>query len=1647
MNDHVTDGDGDAVSKRKFAPASQQQCHASIPNPAELVEWTGVVRSANFGLVAYPNNENCEWTIKLSEGSRVSIHFTVFTLEGGGAGGCYDFVEVFDGGSANAPLIGQFCGSTVPDDIVSSGPEMHVRFVSDNTNGFHGFSLDYTGTCAGVSIPIQDGEKVTLESPLYPVAPPPDAACDWQIVAPDDFYIQLNFMDFQDSDDSCANTNIKIYYRESLTVAEEIICPNSTAPPILTSPTNTLTIGFTADVDSSFAFAIECTANALPCSSSPCLHGATCSDIFESVSPTFQCACPAGYAGARCEAVRDECESNPCGEYALECIDKFDEFICVCETGYTGLQCDIDIDECTGEGSVCFNGGTCTNTFGHYECSCPESFSGELCEEDVDECLGNPCQNGGTCANVIGSYECRCSSAFTGTHCEMDVDECADDPCANGGTCSNTYGSFECRCSPAFTGQHCDIDIDECLNNPCMNEGVCSNSVGSYECECSPSFSGVRCEVDVDECETDPCLNGGTCINTVGSYNCQCTPAFTGIYCEQNVNECDLNPCAQGGTCLDVFGSYECQCLSSFTGQHCEVDVNECENHPCLNGGTCYNVEGSYRCECPSSFTGVRCEDDVDECVDDPCRNQGSCVNTEGGYSCDCSPSFSGQLCEADVDECVQNPCSHGGTCFNTLGSYECRCSSAFTGQRCEQDVDECETTPCQNGGFCLNTAGSYECNCSPSYTGLHCEEDVDECASNPCSNGGTCSNSVGEFQCTCTASYTGDLCEEDVDECVHESSLCHNGGSCNNLPGSYECECPQSFSGSHCENDIDECSLDENLCQHGGTCHNTEGHFYCTCADGFEGSRCEIKVTYSLPECPAEIDVDSNLFWNTTRAGEVAQTACPPGTIGNAYRQCEALTESTPPSSVWQTADLSECRNPTFQHVTDKVDELEQRGEVTAEDVIDLVSLLSNLTSTSDDSDGDSGHRLYPGDIEITTEALSTVADLSTSLNDTLSETDIDSLAYAFTETIDNVLDESSLSAWKTMNDPTRVSQQLTSVVTSSETMALSLALAKNGRFNKSSNASIGDENLQISKKNLEFDVVFVETTDNTDASLSFTRSGGSLSLPQEVLSLAARETSGKQVTLSMPHRSDHVAIYRARFTSLASLYSALDEEGISRLNTDVLATKILGIDEALFQHLSRPVVGVYRHNELSNVDNPRCVFLDTDREALDNDPWKTTGCLVYQSNDTHTVCHCYHLTNFAVIMDIHGVQSDLTQGHKTALSILSQIGGSLSVLGSMSSVIIYEFFRLKSDRIRVHENLGVAIASSQLIFLVGIERTEIQWVCKAVAIAFHYTITAMFCWMLIEGVHLYVMLIKVFGAANHIKKYFLAGWGIPLLVVGISAGVFYKDYAASSTVCWMSTKAMLGSFIPTVSIVVVVNTSFLIMVLRVMMKSMSAKYKSRVSSNTSQVKAGLKAAAILLPLLGLTWVFGFISINSHTLVFTYLFAILNSFQGLFFFLAHCVLNIEVRKAYERRFGKTKHGMVSSTALSSVSTSGIGVAKRNGSGQLKSAKSIDSDTEKVLCRKSSSNSQGYQDNPLMKNSVDDTSSLNNDLNMNVSRDPSKRKTNPDAPVQINDIQYQIKRESDKNVNQENSNDELVKDAKAAMENILSKSNNLSQWK
>lgn len=128
-----------------------------------------------------------------------------------------------------------------------------------------------------------------------------------------------------------------------------------------------------------------------PCTLKPCQNGATCNKnihitqdiaVLESsrlifVSPqyaeVFNCSCPAGFTGNRCEYDIDECLENPCINGG-SCFNNPGGFLCHCSEGFSGLHCSVVDNEC--QRVVCSNGGTCWNIQGGFFCECRPGYEG-----------------------------------------------------------------------------------------------------------------------------------------------------------------------------------------------------------------------------------------------------------------------------------------------------------------------------------------------------------------------------------------------------------------------------------------------------------------------------------------------------------------------------------------------------------------------------------------------------------------------------------------------------------------------------------------------------------------------------------------------------------------------------------------------------------------------------------------------------------------------------------------------------------------------------------------------------------------------------------------------------------------------------------------------------------------------------------------------------------------------------------------------------------------------------------------------------------------------------------------------------------------------------------------------------------------------
>lgn len=93
------------------------------------------------------------------------------------------------------------------------------------------------------------------------------------------------------------------------------------------------------------------------------------------------------------------------------------------------------------------------------------------------------------------------------------------------------------------------------------------------------------------------------------------------------------------------------------------------------------------------------------------------------------------------------------------------------------------------------------------------------------------------------------------------------------------------------------------------------------------------------------------------------------------------------------------------------------------------------------------------------------------------------------------------------------------------------------------------------------------------------------------------------------------------------------------------------------------------------------------------------------------------------------------------------------------------------------------MALCLAQVVFLVGVDRSSVHspdGVCTAIAALLHYLLLCTFAWQLVEGVHLYLFIVKVFFNQRIMWTYYPLAWGIPLIIVAITLGVRFCDYGS---------------------------------------------------------------------------------------------------------------------------------------------------------------------------------------------------------------------------------------------------------------------------
>ncbi|XP_033972440.1 adhesion G-protein coupled receptor G5-like isoform X46 [Trematomus bernacchii] len=312
-----------------------------------------------------------------------------------------------------------------------------------------------------------------------------------------------------------------------------------------------------------------------------------------------------------------------------------------------------------------------------------------------------------------------------------------------------------------------------------------------------------------------------------------------------------------------------------------------------------------------------------------------------------------------------------------------------------------------------------------------------------------------------------------------------------------------------------------------------------------------------------------------------------------------------------------------------------------------------------------------------------------------------------------------------------------------------------------------------------------------------------------------------------------------------------------------------------------------------VNDTQKPSCVFLNVFTKDFSTD-----GCLtLWEPGQRNIICSCDHLTYFGVLVVS---SASLSQNDLQILTYITLIGCSLSLFALIITVLLFIAKRkVRADiSMKVHINLAIALILLNLHFLPSqtVAALSFPTLCFYMAVSLHYSLLATFSWMALEGLHLYLLLVRVFNI--YIRKYLLklslVGWGLPAVIVALVVIIDSSWYGLvplvssnpnSTQICYIrNTTVKLVTTLGVFGLVFLFNAIMLgVTVRRVVSLHQSKKFGQ---SDSNRVKKDICTLLGVTALLGITWGLVFFSFGYLTTPGLYLFCILNSLQGFFIFL-----------------------------------------------------------------------------------------------------------------------------------------------------------------
>uniref|UniRef100_K1PF79 Cadherin EGF LAG seven-pass G-type receptor 1 n=1 Tax=Magallana gigas TaxID=29159 RepID=K1PF79_MAGGI len=854
---------------------------------------------------------------------------------------------------------------------------------------------------------------------------------------------------------------------------------------------------------------------------------------------------------------------------------------------------------------------------------------------------------------------------------------------------------------------------------------------------------------------------------------------------------------------------------------------------------------------------------------------------------------------------CKDNPCTQGASCVDHWGKHECVCPKGTLGPECK---DICRNyNPCQNAAICHGptykptSPSGYTCQCGQLQGGRYCEE----VSTQPCQDGWYGFPVCGPCNCSYKLGFDT-KCNKTDGTCYCQENYYRPIGS----DRCYPCDCYKYGSTSiYCDKVTGQCPCKKNVI--GRKCDQCENKYAHISWNPNDDIGC--LVTNSM--CPRQFH--KIMWWEAitfTESGHVtAVQDCPYGAVGDAKRNCSK-------TELWSEPDLFNCTNKDFVSLESQIDQIERK-------VLNITTLVAKTLASKLASATSNVKVLFGNDINITYRVVNQLLKYENKQYGLSLTVEQDSnYLQNLLDALSRALDPQHAYEWSRINQESggiaeifyRLENYLDLLTRNLDSMQKNpyRVVSKHIVLSVDTLTSSNTSGLKIPK----FDniVAFPPTFDD---------------LTHVLLPPSISPSMAEYIQQVMAPGSDKFYVSYIMFDTLGellprgagSLHSSVVQNPGRELavNAPVFTLLIRDRGCAIKTGFSEPLKFHFKQKVKDNRTSPQCVYWKTSPHNVCNHTdsgtdhsyqgqWSSEGCTVdkrYEveisgqgsevKKDMYVVCSCSHMTSFSVLMEV--ADSEYVSKAVISLVIFSFVGIGISLVCLFVSFVIFcSFKRLQCNANSILVNLVFTMFVAELAFITGVYRVSSKLMCRLVAICLHYFYLAAFSWLFVEMLHLYRRLIEI-RDINHgtMKFYYLLGYVIPGIIVGLSVGL-YTDGYGNSSFCWMDiSETFIWSFAGPVAFVIPATIMMFVLALH-----SSCQEKVNVSDITS-FRARIFSGVILLLLLGITWILGLLSVNYDLQPLHYVYAGFAFLQGLFIFLAYIVGDKKVRYNLKKQWYK----------------------------------------------------------------------------------------------------------------------------------------------